>query len=156
MARIVASVCVGTFPPIYSRPDAGMPKMLGLTGQEVHQSNLGWSPVYVEENLGVMSIGFLLSQPDDAVIWRGPRKNSIIKSFLKDTYWGEDMMDVLIVDAPPGTSDEHISIVKMLENCRPGALLPRTRRHALVKLSQCLLAIQDQMSVHCQMSMMNV
>jgi hypothetical protein len=100
---------------------AGMPKMLGLSGQEVHQSNLGWSPVYVEDNLGVMSIGFLLSQPDDAIIWRGPRKNSIIKSFLKDTYWGEESMDVLIVDAPPGTSDEHISIIQLLKNCNPGA-----------------------------------
>lgn len=98
-----------------------MPKMLGLDGQEVHQSNMGWSPVYIQENLGVMSIGFLLSQPDDAVIWRGPRKNSIIKSFLKDTYWGDEAMDVLVVDAPPGTSDEHISIVQLLKNSRPGA-----------------------------------
>lgn len=98
----------------------GMPKMLGLEAQEVHQSSYGWSPVYVQDNLGVMSIGFLLPDPDDAVIWRGPRKNGIIKQFLKDTYWGDDEMDVLIVDAPPGTSDEHISIVKLLEGSRPG------------------------------------
>jgi NUBPL iron-transfer P-loop NTPase len=39
----------------------------------------GWSPVYVEDNLGVMSIGFMLPNPDDAVIWRGPRKNGLIK-----------------------------------------------------------------------------
>lgn len=49
------------------------PKMLGLEGQEVHQSAMGWSPVYVEDNLAVMSIGFMLPNPDDAVIWRGPR-----------------------------------------------------------------------------------
>lgn len=96
--------------------------MLGLEAQEVHQSSYGWSPVYVQDNLGVMSIGFLLPDPDDAVIWRGPRKNGIIKQFLKDTYWGDEAMDVLIVDAPPGTSDEHISIVKLLEGSRPGAL----------------------------------
>ncbi|KAL8043769.1 hypothetical protein ABFX02_08G006500 [Erythranthe guttata] len=90
-----------------------IPKMLGLEGQEIHQSNLGWSPVYVESNLGVMSIGFMLPNPDDAVIWRGPRKNGIIKQFLKDVYWGE--LDFLIVDAPPGTSDEHISIVQFLQ-----------------------------------------
>ncbi|KAL0351098.1 UNVERIFIED_CONTAM: Cytosolic Fe-S cluster assembly factor NBP35 [Sesamum radiatum] len=64
-----------------------IPKMLGLEGQEIHQSNLGWSPVYVESNLGVMSIGFMLPHPDEAVIWRGPRKNGIIKQFLKDVYW---------------------------------------------------------------------
>ncbi|KAM1130057.1 hypothetical protein ACFX19_045459 [Malus domestica] len=90
-----------------------IPKMLGLEGQEIHQSNLGWSPVYVEQNLRVMSIGFMLPDPDDAVIWRGPRKNALIKQFLKDVYWGE--LDFLIVDAPPGTSDEHISIVQYLD-----------------------------------------
>ncbi|KAH7532391.1 hypothetical protein FEM48_Zijuj04G0014700 [Ziziphus jujuba var. spinosa] len=90
-----------------------IPKMLGLEGQEIHQSNLGWSPVYVESNLGVMSIGFMLPHPDEAVVWRGPRKNSLIKQFLKDVYWGE--LDFLVVDAPPGTSDEHISIVQYLD-----------------------------------------
>ncbi|CAI9101497.1 OLC1v1038834C1 [Oldenlandia corymbosa var. corymbosa] len=90
-----------------------IPKMLALEGQEIHQSNLGWSPVYVESNLGVMSIGFMLPNPDDAVIWRGPRKNGLIKQFLKDVYWGE--LDFLVVDAPPGTSDEHISIVQFLQ-----------------------------------------
>lgn len=90
-----------------------IPKMLGLEGQEIHQSNLGWSPVYVESNLGVMSIGFMLPNPDEAVIWRGPRKNGLIKQFLRDVYWGE--LDFLVVDAPPGTSDEHISIVQCLQ-----------------------------------------
>lgn len=90
-----------------------IPKMLGLEGQDIHQSNLGWSPVYVESNLGVMSIGFMLPNPDEAVIWRGPRKNGLIKQFLKDVYWGE--IDFLVVDAPPGTSDEHISIVQFLQ-----------------------------------------
>ncbi|CAL9749560.1 unnamed protein product [Musa acuminata subsp. burmannicoides] len=90
-----------------------IPKMLGLEGQDIHQSNLGWSPVYVESNLGVMSIGFMLPNPDEAVIWRGPRKNGLIKQFLKDVDWGE--LDYLVVDAPPGTSDEHISIVQFLQ-----------------------------------------
>ena len=90
------------------------PKMFGLEGQEVHQSNAGWSPVFVEDNLGVMSIGFLLTNPDDAVIWRGPRKNGLIKQFLKDVDWGEGL-DFLVVDAPPGTSDEHITIAQCLK-----------------------------------------
>ncbi|KAJ3671536.1 hypothetical protein LUZ60_007615 [Juncus effusus] len=90
-----------------------IPKMLGLEGQDIHQSNLGWSPVYVSSNLGVMSIGFMLPEPDEAVIWRGPRKNGLIKQFLKDVDWGE--LDYLVVDAPPGTSDEHISVVQFLK-----------------------------------------
>ncbi|KAK1294123.1 Cytosolic Fe-S cluster assembly factor NBP35 [Acorus calamus] len=64
-----------------------IPKMLGLEGQDIHQSNVGWSPIYVESNLGVMSIGFMLPHPDEAVIWRGPRKNGLIKKFLKDVDW---------------------------------------------------------------------
>jgi Mrp family chromosome partitioning ATPase len=89
--------------------------MLGLLGHEVHQSASGWSPVYVEDNLGVMSIGFMLPNSDDAVIWRGPKKNGLIKQFLSDVDWGE--LDYLIIDTPPGTSDEHISIVQYLKSC---------------------------------------
>jgi Mrp family chromosome partitioning ATPase len=65
-----------------------LPRMLGLEGQEVHQSSSGWSPVYVSDNLGVMSIGFMLTDPNEAVVWRGPRKNGLIKQFLKDVDWG--------------------------------------------------------------------
>ncbi|CAM6095802.1 unnamed protein product [Calypogeia fissa] len=89
-----------------------IPRMVGLEGQEIHQSNLGWSPVYVEDNLAVMSIGFLLPNSDNPVIWRGPRKNGLIKQFLRDVFWGE--LDYLVVDTPPGTSDEHISIMQYL------------------------------------------
>ena len=90
-----------------------IPRMLGLENQEVHQSNEGWSPVYVEENLAVMSIGFMLPNKDDPIIWRGPRKNGLIKQFLTDVLW-EDL-DYLIIDTPPGTSDEHISIIQYLK-----------------------------------------
>eukprot|EP00850_Spirogloea_muscicola_P005698 SM000026S08947 [mRNA] locus=s26:646312:647730:- [translate_table: standard] len=90
-----------------------VPRMLGLEGEEIHQSAAGWSPVFVDDNLGVMSIGFMLPDPDEAVVWRGPRKNGLIKQFLKDVDWGE--LDYLVVDAPPGTSDEHISIAQYLK-----------------------------------------
>lgn len=55
---------------------------MGLEGEQIHQSLSGWSPVYVQENLGVMSIGFMLPNPDDAVIWRGPKKNGKINYYL--------------------------------------------------------------------------
>lgn len=93
-----------------------IPRMLGLVGQEVHQSASGWSPVYLEENLGVMSIGFMLPSKDDAIIWRGPRKNGLIKQFLTDVVWNE--LDYLIIDTPPGTSDEHISVVQYLKSTK--------------------------------------
>jgi len=90
-----------------------IPRMTGCSGADVHQSADGWSPVYVGENLAVMSIGFLLPHEDDAVIWRGPKKNGMIRQFLTDVTWGE--LDFLIVDTPPGTSDEHLSIVTYLQ-----------------------------------------
>ena len=103
-----------------------VPRMFGVENEEVHKSNLGWSPVYVTDNLAVMSVGFLLSSKNDAVIWRGPRKNGLIKQFLTDVYWGEGI-DYLIIDVPPGTSDEHISITKYLKACDPdGAILVTT------------------------------
>lgn len=78
-----------------------VPKMMGLEGEEIHQSGSGWSPVYVQPNLAVMSIGFLLTDPNDAVVWRGPRKSGLIKQFLKDVDWGS--LDYL-VRAPPAHS----------------------------------------------------
>ncbi|KAG9334913.1 hypothetical protein JZ751_006310 [Albula glossodonta] len=102
-----------------------IPRIMGLEGEQVHQSGSGWSPVYVEDNLAVMSIGFLLSSPDDAVIWRGPKKNGMIKQFLRDVDWGE--LDYLIVDTPPGTSDEHLSIVQYLSSAQiDGAVIITT------------------------------
>ncbi len=60
-----------------------------------------------------MSVGFLLSSLDDAVIWRGPKKNGLIKQFLRDVDWGD--LEYLLIDTPPGTSDEHLSIVQYLK-----------------------------------------
>ncbi|KAF9359281.1 cytosolic Fe-S cluster assembly factor nbp35 [Mortierella sp. AD094] len=102
-----------------------IPKMFGLDGEQIHQSNSGWSPVYVTDNLGVMSIGFILQDADDAIIWRGPKKNGLIKQFLKDVDWGD--LDFLVVDTPPGTSDEHLSVVQYLkETGITGAILITT------------------------------
>lgn len=88
------------------------PRVLGVHGEQVHNSGSGWSPVYVTDNLSLMSIGFLLGSPDDAVIWRGPKKNGMIKQFLSEVDWGE--LDYLLIDTPPGTSDEHLSAVQYL------------------------------------------
>lgn len=72
-----------------------------------------------------MSIGFLLSRPDESVVWRGPKKTSMIKQFLSDVFWGD--LDYLIVDTPPGTSDEHIAMAEYLQGMNPdGAVIVTT------------------------------
>lgn len=99
--------------------------MLGVSGREVHRSGSGWTPVYANENLAVMSLSFLLQGEDMAVVWRGPRKNGMIGQFLTETNWmdGEEDggLDYLLIDTPPGTSDEHISIVQFLQGALGGA-----------------------------------
>lgn len=80
-----------------------IPRMLYLDGHPVHQSSDGWVPVYAdgsEARLACMSVGFLLKKKADSVVWRGPKKNAMIRQFLGDVRWGE--LDYLVIDTPPG------------------------------------------------------
>ncbi|PVV05213.1 hypothetical protein BB560_000265 [Smittium megazygosporum] len=104
-----------------------IPRMLGVEGSKILQDTNGWVPVYVtpDKGLGVMSIGFLLPDKNSAVVWRGPKKSAMIKQFLTDVYWGD--LDYLIIDTPPGTSDEHLSVIENLQNVKPdGAVIVTT------------------------------
>jgi Mrp family chromosome partitioning ATPase len=80
-----------------------VPRMLRLDGQGVHQSTDGWAPVFsdgTEMRLTCMSVGFLLKNKGDSVVWRGPKKNAMIRQFLTKVSWGA--LDYLIIDTPPG------------------------------------------------------
>lgn len=88
-----------------------VPAMLGLEGETPAPLGEEMLPVPAE-GLKVMSIGFLLNHPDDAVIWRGPMKTAVITQFLRDVAWGE--LDYLIVDSPPGTGDELLTVCQKL------------------------------------------
>ncbi|KAG3258939.1 nucleotide binding protein 2, transcript variant X1 [Ictidomys tridecemlineatus] len=104
-----------------------IPRMLQAQGRAVHQCDSGWVPVFVdqEQSISLMSVGFLLERPDEAVVWRGPKKSALIKQFVSDVAWGE--LDYLVVDTPPGTSDEHMAAVEALRPYRPlGALVVTT------------------------------
>lgn len=99
-----------------------VPKMLGLEGALVTNNEGLIVPVEVGD-LKVVSIGFFLRHADDAVIWRGPMKISVIKQFLKDVEWGE--LDYLVVDSPPGTGDEPLSVCQYLPDA-DGAVIVTT------------------------------
>ena len=92
-----------------------MPRMTGTRGDSVHRTNDGWEPMFVDDSVSLISIQPLLEGENDAVVFRGPRKNGLIKNFLKDVTWGD--LDILLIDTPPGTSDEHLSIVQYLGDC---------------------------------------
>lgn len=90
-----------------------IPKMLGVDNQKPLSSEDGVMPIAVSDNLRVMSIAFFLNSMDDAIIWRGPMKHSLIKQFLGDVVWGR--LDYLIIDLPPGTGDEALSVAHVLK-----------------------------------------
>jgi Mrp family chromosome partitioning ATPase len=91
-----------------------IPKLLRLEGQRLGGDEFGRIfPVRYSDNLYVMSIGFLLRSSEDAVIWRGPMKYGAIKQFAKDVEWGD--LDYLIVDSPPGTGDEPLSVCQIIK-----------------------------------------
>ncbi len=90
-----------------------VPKMLGIeTAVPTASPGGGITPVMVPPNIKVMSIGFLAQGADVPIIWRGPLKMSAIRQFLSDVQWGP--LDYLIIDLPPGTGDEPLSIAQLL------------------------------------------
>lgn len=99
-----------------------VPVMLGIETANVTANEDGLLPIEIN-GIKVMSIGFLLQDQDECVIWRGPRKMGAIQQFLRDVAWGD--LDYLIVDSPPGTGDEPLSICQMLDSL-DGAVIVTT------------------------------
>ncbi len=89
-----------------------IPRMLSLTQEKPHIEEGYIEPIQWNKNLWVMSLGFMLPNQNDAVIWRGPVKMGLIKQFLQDVAWGD--LDYLVVDCPPGTGDEPLSALQLI------------------------------------------
>ena len=113
-----------------------IPKILNLEGKTVRAAGDAISPIEMAENFKVMSIGFLLRGSNDAVIWRGPMKYQMIKQFLKDVDWGS--LDFLVVDSPPGTGDEPLSVVQLLENADGAVIVTTPQEVALSDVRKCI------------------
>ena len=90
-----------------------IPTLLKLEGSLVSaRSERGLVPVRYNDNLKVMSIEFIMKEDaGEAIIWRGPMKHQMIRQFIGEVHWGD--LDFLIIDAPPGTGDEPLSICQM-------------------------------------------
>jgi len=89
-----------------------IPRLMGLTGKTVDMNEGAMLPVPWSDTLKVMSPGFLLEDKYAATIWRGPAKAGLIRQFLQDVDWGD--LDYLVVDCPPGTGDEPLSVMQLL------------------------------------------
>jgi len=124
-----------------------IPRFFGIEDAKVRQAPGGWIPVDVhgvqtlapqdksdagagagDQEIGAlscMSLGFILASRSDAVIWRGPKKTAMVRQFLTDVLWPP--LDFLLIDTPPGTSDEHISLLEtLLKNTTPSPALNPT------------------------------
>jgi ATP-binding protein involved in chromosome partitioning len=121
-----------------------VPKLLHLEGMPITGTDNAIRPVKVGGGTGtisVMSIGFLLRERDDAVIWRGPRKYGLIKQFLKDVDWGE--LDYLIIDSPPGTGDEPLAVAQLIEKA-DGAIVVTTPQDVAVQdVRRCIVFCRE-------------
>ncbi|RMZ79765.1 hypothetical protein DV738_g3164, partial [Chaetothyriales sp. CBS 135597] len=116
-----------------------IPRLLGIESRKVTQAPGGWLPVEVHKarregvnsahtdtpsataargSLHALSLAFLLPSRESAVIWRGPKKTAMIRQFVSDIRWPPGT-DYLLIDTPPGTSDEHIAIVEELHKLAP-------------------------------------
>jgi len=101
-----------------------VPMLLNMTGELFKAGDGGGIlPLQSPYGIKVVSLGFALGHADDAVIWRGPMKMGVIKQLLADVEWGE--LDYLVVDFPPGTGDEPLSVAQLIPNS-DGAVIVTT------------------------------
>jgi Mrp family chromosome partitioning ATPase len=118
-----------------------LPKMLGLEDMRPRGNEEGILPLEFA-GLKLMSIGFLLQKTSDAMIIRGPMKNGAIQQLLADVVWGD--LDYLVVDCPPGTGDEPLSAVQMLNKGAAGAVIVTTPQEvALIDVEKSISFCQQ-------------
>jgi Mrp family chromosome partitioning ATPase len=93
-----------------------VPRMLGLSGMPEMNEQHKLIPMAYNDNLSAISVESLTEGTDDAIIWRGPVKYSVIQQFIGQVAWGE--LDFLIIDAPPGTGDEPLTIAQTIRDAQ--------------------------------------
>jgi Mrp family chromosome partitioning ATPase len=117
-----------------------IPKILGCEGASPISDGQSLLPVEVRDRLAVMSIGFLIANKTDAVIWRGPVKYKVIQQFLCDVAWGD--LDYLVVDCPPGTGDEPLSVAQLIGRPAAAVVVTTPQELAIADVRRCITFCQ--------------
>jgi Mrp family chromosome partitioning ATPase len=112
-----------------------IPTMLGLEDKTIEGCENGVLPIRLG-GLSVMSVGFLLKSQDDAVIWRGPMKMKVIRQFLQEVAWGD--LDYLIIDSPPGTGDEPLSVCNLISDLDGAVIVTTPQKVAAVDVRKSI------------------
>jgi len=113
-----------------------IPKLMGLEGRQIGMAGEDMAPVAMSANLAVMSIGFLLPGGNVPVIWRGPRKFHMIRQFLTNVAWGN--LDFLVVDSPPGTGDEPLSVAQLVGSPAEAVIVTTPQDLAVADVRRCV------------------
>ena len=113
-----------------------IPRLTGLSGQQTGASEGRIEPIAVSENLKVLSVAFLLRDEHAAVVWRGPMKYSAIEQMLAETDWGE--LDYLVIDAPPGTGDEPLSVAQLVGENASAVVVTTPQMLATGDVQRCI------------------
>jgi ATP-binding protein involved in chromosome partitioning len=111
-------------------------KMLGLEGHLLESFGKKIVPVQVTGNLSAVSMAFLLPETSTPVIWRGPMKMTVIRQFLEDVEWGP--LDFLVVDLPPGTGDEALSIIQLAPHIRGAVVVTTPQEVSILDISKAV------------------
>jgi len=113
-----------------------VPRILGLTGAAVVSDGESLQPALYRPELRVMSIEFLTRTPDEAVIWRGPLKMNVLRQLLADVQWGE--LDYLIMDLPPGTGDEPLSVCQLIPEAAGAVVVTTPQELSVADVRKCI------------------
>ncbi len=111
-------------------------KMLGFEGKRLQGSSEGIIPITISSNLIAVSMASLIETSDMPLIWRGPLKMMALKQFLGDVEWGN--LDYLIMDSPPGTGDEPLSICQLIPELEGGIIVTTPQEVALNDSRKCV------------------
>jgi|LSQX01.2.fsa_nt_gb Mrp family chromosome partitioning ATPase len=116
-------------------------KMLGFEGEKLTGSNGLINPVVARPNLEAISMASLIGSPDTPLVWRGPLKGVAIKQFLAEVNWGK--LDFLIIDSPPGTGDEPLSICQLIPELDGAIIVTTPQEVALTDSRKCITFLKD-------------
>jgi Mrp family chromosome partitioning ATPase len=113
-----------------------IPMILGCEGISLSSDGESILPAAVRDRLTLMSIAFLIGNKTDAVIWRGPMKFKVIQQFLGEVAWGD--LDYLVVDCPPGTGDEPLSVAQLIGRPAAAVVVTTPQDLAVADVRRCL------------------
>jgi ATP-binding protein involved in chromosome partitioning len=117
-----------------------VPKMLGIESEKPTVMGKLIEPIHVTDTLSAMSMAFFLQDTSSPVIWRGPMKMTAIRQFLEEVHWGS--LDYLIVDLPPGTGDEALTIAQIAPNVRGAVIVTTPQDVAILDATKAVRFIE--------------